>query len=81
MSNVQRPLNSSYRKALAEQAANQKRQRIFVAEHQAKAKFWHSEGFGIPTPPFGIPGPAGPGPTQSNESTGHDGASPDDLKA
>jgi hypothetical protein len=78
MSNVQRPLNSSYRKARAEQAANQERQRIFVAEH-----FRQSVAF-EPTGAMGVPGPAQK-PIEQPKSTGHDpeayGASPDDLKA
>jgi hypothetical protein len=75
MSSQQRPLNSSYKKAIAEQAAAQERQRVFHREHQAKIDRWGA------TTPYGIPGPAGPGPTQSNESTGHVGMSPDDRKA
>jgi hypothetical protein len=44
---------------------------IFLKEHQAKAKIWHNEETGV-IAPYGIPGPAGPGPTQSNDSPGAD---------
>jgi hypothetical protein len=73
MSNFQRPLNSSYRKARAEQAANQERQRIFRAEHRAKVAEWG------PIAPYGLPAPA-PEPVQQPQSK-PDGDSPDDLKA
>ena len=54
----------------AERAA---KQATFIREHQAKAKLWG------PVIPYGVPGPAGPGPTQSNDSPGADNG--DGLKA
>ncbi len=42
------------------------REAIFLREHRAKHAIWG------PVIPFGIPGPAGPGPTQSQDSPGSD---------
>jgi hypothetical protein len=44
---------------------------IFLKEHKAKARIWHNDETGV-IAPYGIPGPAGPGPTQSNDSPGAD---------
>ena len=45
---------------------HKEREAIFLKEHTRQALKYENHGF------WGIPGPAGPGPTQSNDSPGAD---------
>jgi hypothetical protein len=49
-----------------ENAERKEREAIFLREHRAKHEVWG------PIVPTGIPGPAGPGPTQSSDTPGTD---------